>query len=111
MTNPTRTCQSASCRVEVPAVLKTDGLCLNHYLEGAFHKLTAATDDFQSGRDVDYSTMDWLLAQVDFVLEALAQEDVTWDADQRAKLLQLLLGVANLHEYVRRYALTTPHSY
>jgi hypothetical protein len=45
--------------------------------------------------------MDWLLAQVDFAVEVLAQEDVNWDADQRSKLLELLLGVANLSEYIR----------
>jgi hypothetical protein len=70
-------------------------------LEGAFHRLAAATQEFQSGREGGDPTMDWLLAQVDFAVEVLAQEDVNWDADQRSKLLELLLGVANLSEYIR----------
>ncbi len=101
MTTPSRTCQAPKCTVEVPFVLKRQGVCLNHYLEGASHRLAAATQEFQSGRDVDDPTMDWLLAQVDFAVEVLAQEDVNWDANQRSKLLELLLGVANLSEYIR----------
>jgi len=53
--------------------------------------------------------MDWLLAQVDFAVQALAEEDVKWDDDQRSKLLELLLGVANLNEYVRHSSAMAPH--
>ena len=101
MTTSSRTCQEPNCTLEVPAVLEIDGLCLNHYLEGAFHRLAGATQDFQVGQDVERQTMDWLLAQVDFAVEVLAQEDVNWDANQRSKLLELLLGVANLSEFIR----------
>jgi hypothetical protein len=52
--------------------------------------------------------MDWLLAQVDLAVEVLAQEDVDWDANQRSKLLELLLGVANLNEYIRNSAVAAP---
>lgn len=99
-------CRATGCRVQVPLVLKAEGLCLNHYLEGAFQKLRATTQDFEAGRDVDYRTMDWLLAQVEFVVDVLAQDDANWDANQRSKLLELLLGVANLSEYVRHGVLT-----
>jgi hypothetical protein len=54
--------------------------------------------------------MDWLLAQVDFAVESLAEEDANWDADQRSKLLELLLGVANLIEYVRHDTVMARHS-
>jgi len=78
-----------------PCCPRIEGLCLNHYLQGAFQRLAAATQRLSNGRDLDYYTMDWLLAQVDFAVESLAQEDANWDADQRSKLLELLLGVAN----------------
>ncbi len=110
MITSSRTCQTPSCTVEVPVVLEIEGLCLNHYLEGALQRLAEATQDFQSGRDVDYQTMDWLLAQVDFAVEALAQEDANMDAEQRSTLLQLLLGVANLNEYVRHSTVMAHHS-
>jgi hypothetical protein len=53
--------------------------------------------------------MDWLLAQVDFAVQALAQEDANWDDGQRSKLLELLLGVANLNEYVRHFSAMARH--
>ena len=101
MTTPIRTCHIEGCTVEVPGVLEKEGLCLSHYLEEAFRKLGTATEDSQRGQDVDYDAMDWLLAQVDFVVEWLAEEDTDLDSDQRSQLLELLLGVANLNEYVR----------
>jgi hypothetical protein len=100
MTTPSRTCRFEGCSVEVPGVLEKEGLCLNHYLEEAFRKLGTATEEFNRGEDVDYPAMDWLLAQVDFVV-GLAEEDTDLDSDQRSRLLELLLGVANLNEYVR----------
>jgi len=91
-------------------LLNKERSCLNHYLEGAFLKLSVATRDFQEGREVDHHTMDWLLAQVDFAIEALAQEGENLDTDQRAKILQLMLGVANLNEYVRSRMAIMQHS-
>ena len=110
MTTRNRTCQTPGCRVEVPVVLEIEGLCLNHYLEGAFQRLAAVARDFQNGRDLDYYTMDWLLAQADFAVESLAEEGANWDAEQRSKLLELLLGVANLNEYVRHETVMSRHS-
>ena len=110
MTTPNHACQAPSCTVKVPIALAIEGLCLNHYLEGAFHKLAALTEDFQCGRDLDFRSMDWMLSQVDFAVESLAQEIEVCDADQRSKLLELLLGVANLNEYVRRSMVAARHS-
>ena len=110
MTTPSRTCHSESCAVEVPVVLEKEGLCPDHYLEEAFGKLALATEHFHRGQDVDYRTLDWLLAQVDFVVDSLAEEGTTWDPDQRSKLLELLLGIANLNEYIRHSTVLARHS-
>jgi hypothetical protein len=53
--------------------------------------------------------MDWLLAQVDFAVQVLGEEDAKWDDDQRSKLLELLLGVANLNEYVSHFSAMAQH--
>ena len=101
MTAPNRICPAPRCTVEIPAGLEIGGLCLQHYLEKASHKLAAATLDFQCGRDIDYHAMEWLLAQVNFAVESLAQVDASWDAEQRSTLLELILGIANLNESMR----------
>ena len=101
MATSSRTCHSESCAVKVPVVLEKEGLCPDHYLEDAFGKLTLATEHFHRGQNVDCRTLDWLLTQVDFVVDSLAEDNTMWDSDQRSKLLELLLGIANLNEYVR----------
>jgi hypothetical protein len=45
--------------------------------------------------------MEWLLAQVSFAVESLGQEDAQWDTEQRSMLLELILGIANLNEFMR----------
>jgi hypothetical protein len=101
MATSSRTCHCQSCTVGVPVALEKEGLCPDHYLEEAFGKLALATEQLRHGQIADCQTLDWLLAQAGFVLDSLAEESTTWDSDQRSKLLELLLGIANLNEYVR----------
>ena len=100
MTTPKHMCASPLCAVEIPAALEIEGLCRQHYLEKAFHQLATATLDFQCGRDIDDHAMEWLLAQVSFAVESLGQEDAEWNAEQRSMLLELILGIANLNEFM-----------
>jgi hypothetical protein len=106
--NHSRKCRVEKCPAQAPAVLEKERLCINHHLEQSFQKLASATESFHRNEDVDRKTMDWLLSQVDFAVEALAQEDTGWDSDQRSKLLELLLGVANLNEYIRHSVVSVP---
>jgi hypothetical protein len=101
-----RTCRSQDCAIEVPEALCDTSLCLEHYVAEAARRLDAAKDSFDGGRGVDRETLDWLLAQVDFVVETIGNESLTPSEDQRFKLLELLLGIANLNEYIRRSAVT-----
>ena len=110
MTTSSRTGHYESCARKVPVVLEKGSLCPGHYLEEAFGKLALATEHFHRGQDVDYRTLDWLLAQMDFVVESLAEKSATWNSDQRSELLELLLGVSHLNEYVRHSTVLTRHS-
>jgi hypothetical protein len=101
MTTPNSICPAPGCTIEIPAALEIEGLCRRHYLEKAFHRLATATLDFQSGREIDDHAMEWLLAQVSFAAESLAQEEAQWDSEQRSMLLDLVLGIANLNEFMR----------
>ena len=104
--SPNQTCHSGGCRVEVPCGFTEWNLCLEHYLEYANVKLENASEDFRTGQGVDAETMDWLLYQVDFVVNTIGNDAVTLTEEQRSQLLQLLLGVANLNEYIRHEAAT-----
>jgi hypothetical protein len=101
MATPSPTCNAPGCGIEIPESLKYGGLCLVHYLEEAFQKLDEATYHFRTGHGAGYDTLDWLLAQVDFMVGAMSDESTTFDEYLRSKLLELLLGIANLNEYIR----------
>jgi hypothetical protein len=95
-----RTCLSTNCEVGVPEAFGGAGFCLEHYVKDATQRLDAAKDTFFAGLGVDREALDWLLAQVDFVVETIANDNLTLDHDQRSSLLQLLLGIANLNECI-----------
>jgi len=108
LTNPSRHCRIQNCTAVIPEILEDEGLCVDHHLEDSFRRLAVATEGFNRDDGVDDETMDWLLGQVDFAVDALAREDDHWDSEQRSKLLELLLGVANLNEYIRRSVVSVP---
>lgn len=97
-----RTCLAQGCQTEVPTAFGDSGFCLEHYVADASQKLNAAKDNFGGGRSIDGQNLDWLLAQVDFVVETMGNEALTLGDRQHSILLDLLLGIANLNEQIRR---------
>jgi len=95
-----RTCRSQDCHSEAPEAFGDASLCLEHYVAEATQRLNAAKDSFGTGQGVDGETLDWLLAQVDLVVETIGDETLTLDEEQRSKLLEILLGIANLNECI-----------
>jgi len=79
---------------------------VQHYVAEATQRLGDARDSFRSGLGVDPEEFDWLLAQVDNVVEMIGDESLDLGDEQRTRILDLLLGIANLNEYIRRAAVT-----
>ena len=50
---------------------------------------------------VDHNSREWMLAQVDFIIETIGNEDLEIGDEMRSNLLQLLLAIANLNEQIR----------
>jgi hypothetical protein len=102
-------CNIAHCQREILPTLSAHGVCLGHYLEMASIRLQAALELCQEGRPVEPGAFDWLLSQGDFAAHALAQGGGAADPVERTRLLELLLCLANLHEYAEHHSLeTTP---
>ena len=99
-----RSCRVVGCAVRVPGVLVQEALCLDHYIEQVVTRLQAAIELCQQGRQVDPETLDWLLTDADFVVQSLSQNGHGHTPAQREKLLELLLGLANLQEYLRHHS-------
>ncbi len=77
---------------------------MDHYIEQGFARLRAALELCQRSQPVDRRTLDWLLADADFVVHALCQNGRVHSSAQHDKLLELLLGLTNLQEYVRHHS-------
>lgn len=97
-----RACQIDACPERVPKGLAQFGICLNHYLDEAFSRVAAALELCQRGHSLDSRTLDWLTAQGDFTVRMLSKDEYQHSPEQRARLLELLLGLANVQESVRR---------
>jgi hypothetical protein len=83
----------------------TEGaLRLDSYLLASNEKLEQIVDLMTNGRAVDAESRDWMLAQVEFVIEIIGNESLDPGDETRSKLLQLLLSIANVNEQLRRDA-------
>ena len=105
-----QTCCSEGCEMKVLGQMNNRDLCLEHYLSEATEKLDTTADCFRCGLGVDDETMDWMLLQVDFVVETIGNDSLDLSEDDRSKLLQLLLSVANLNEFIRHSMAVAVHA-
>jgi hypothetical protein len=97
-------CRVTGCGQAVPRALAREALCLDHYLEQAFLRLQAALELCQQCRPVDPRMLDWLLTNADFAVQSLSQSGRAHSPSQRDKLLELLLRLTNLQEYLRHHS-------
>jgi hypothetical protein len=100
----TRACQVGACSVRVPVTLTEHGVCLGHYLEDAFARVSSALEMRRRGKALDGRTIAWLQAQGDFVVQLLSKDSAAQTAEERTRLLELLLCLANVQEYSRQKA-------
>jgi len=102
-------CHIDNCSAEVPPALRVAGLCLDHFLDGAFARADAALEKCRQGGVIDAGTLEWLFADVQITLNALSEVARARDLVQQSKILELLLCVANLNEYVAHHSVQPSH--
>jgi hypothetical protein len=90
--------------INLPASANKGGQGLENYLLNSTEKLNALTEFVNRGDEVDRDSRDWMLAQVDFVVDTIGNEGLDLSDETRSNLLQLLLALANLNEQIRRQA-------
>src|SRR5580658_10994996 len=95
-------CRRASCANPIPPGLAAEQLCLDHFLDEAFVRTDQAMESWQRGNPVDSKSVEWLLADALAVVNNLEAGADDPNPDQRDRMLDLLLSLANLHEYVAR---------
>ncbi len=101
-TAPLHSCRM--CGQEVPPPLAKEVLCLDHYIEHTIARVQSALELCQKSQPVDAHLLDWLLGDADFAVQSLSQDNLAHSPAQRGKLLEVLLCLANLHEYLRHHS-------
>jgi len=76
-------------------------LRLDQYLVESTQELETITELVTRGEMVDHDLREWMLAQVDFIIETIGDEGLELKDEMRSDLLQLLLAIANLNEQIR----------
>ena len=102
-------CRITGCVAEVPPALTAGAVCLDHFLDEAFARADRALERCRQGDSVDPTTLDWLLADVQITLNSLSELAKERNLAQQSKILELLLCVANLHEYVAHHSVQELH--
>jgi hypothetical protein len=74
---------------------------LDEYLLESTRELNTITELVSRGELVGHDLREWMLAQVDFIIETIGNEGLELKDEIRSDLLQLLLAIANLNEQIR----------
>lgn len=93
-------CRKVSCVNSIPRSLVAERLCLDHFLDEAFIRTDQALQRCRSGQPIDAMGLEWLLADALTIVNNLDDEPAVRTAEQQDRMLELLLILANLHEYV-----------
>lgn len=96
-----RICRIGACSSPIPATLVRQGVCLSHYLDDVFTRISAVQERSRQNELPDSRTLTWLSQQGDLAVRLLSGKGPEVPED-RARLLELLLCLANLHESLRR---------
>lgn len=100
MTTPTRDGHSQGLIDRHLSFGKSGPELENYFLQSA-QQLAAMTELANRGEAIGRDSREWLLAQVDFIVEIIGNESLKLDEALRSNLLQLLLTIANLNEQIR----------
>ncbi|HTC65079.1 MAG TPA: hypothetical protein VK709_19720 [Candidatus Saccharimonadales bacterium] len=80
--------------------MKND-LWMEEYLNQSNSRLEAIARKVHRGEQIDCDSRDWMLNQVDFIVESLGTDTDDLDNPLRSSLLQLILAIANLNHSSR----------
>jgi hypothetical protein len=84
--------------------MTAQNLCVDHYLDEALGRLEKAVTSCRDGHVVSPETLERLKTHADFAVNFLSDHQADDCLRQKELLLQFLLGLANLHEYLSHNA-------
>jgi hypothetical protein len=97
-------CTRSGCARLIPPGLVSEQLCLDHFLDEAFVRNERAFQLCSQGQPLDSNSIEWLLSDALAIVKNLEEGADQPNPDQRDRMLELLLIVANLQEYVAHHS-------
>jgi len=100
-------CRKTLCANPIPPALIGEHLCLEHFLDEAFFRTDKTSRSCREGRQINAAQLEWLLADALVIVNNLETDpsaEHQANSMQRDRMLELLLLLANLHEYVAHHS-------
>src|SRR6202050_5580680 len=97
-------CHSAGRASRIPEALTSAQLCLDHFVDEAFVRTDEALGRCREGRAMDADGLQWLLSDALAVVKNLEEGADEPNPEQRDRMLELLLVLSNVHEYVAHHS-------
>lgn len=102
---PPRHCRADGCARSIPPPLATQGVCLDHFVELVVRRADQVRLRCLQSQPVDEKTLDWLLSDAPHTVQALSNGSGGADSTDGQKILELLLCLANLQDYITHHSL------
>ena len=97
-------CNREGCENPAPPALSGAQLCLDHFLDEAFVRSDLALTQCREGAPLSKEGLEWLLSDALTTVKNLEDSAEEPCPEQRDRMLELLLMLANLHEYVAHHS-------
>jgi hypothetical protein len=97
-------CRRFGCTNSLPPGLASEQFCLDHFLDEAFLRTDETLERAHRGEELDPHDLEWLLSDALAIVKNLEEGAGDPNPDQRDRMLELLLILANLHEYVAHHS-------
>jgi hypothetical protein len=99
-------CRKTQCANPIPTALVNEHLCLEHFLDEAFLRTDQTSGRCREGQPIQPTELEWLLADALVIVKSLEADSGVQQPNgaQRERMLELLLVLANLHEYVAHHS-------
>ena len=99
-------CRKALCSNFIPDSLANEQMCLDHFLNDALLRTNETMQKFHDGSPITPELLERLLADALTVVNNLEEGATEIKPEERERLLELLLSLANLHEYAAHHSIS-----
>ena len=94
-----QSCRHDACTNSIPPMLSKEKLCLEHFLDESFRRTDDISRQYEERKTIGSADLEWMLEDALLIVTSLEADSSDLDGDQRERMLELLLNLANLHEF------------